>query len=68
MGSKSVCDYCGEEITGASIHLGDKAYCCQACAFEVQRSVDCGGRTDSPISRPIVEKIQPTSSPQTQEA
>ena len=28
-----------------------KVYCCEACAFEAKRSVDCGGRADSHITQ-----------------
>jgi hypothetical protein len=49
-----VCDFCGEEIKDEPIHRGNKVYCCEACAFEASRGTDCGGRTDSTISQPIV--------------
>ena len=51
-----VCEYCQEEIEAAPIRRGDRVYCCEACAFEAARSKDCGGRTDSHISAPIIEK------------
>jgi len=57
MGSVQICAHCGEEFSGTPIQAGEKTYCCEACAFEAQRSVDCGGRTDIPMSAPIVEKI-----------
>ena len=57
MAEKLICDYCGEEIEGEPIRRGDKVYCCEACAFEATRSVDCGGRADSHIARPIVEQM-----------
>ena len=56
MGEKLKCDNCHEEIEGESIRRGEKAYCCQACAFEASRSRDCGGRTDTVVSPPIVER------------
>ncbi len=40
------CDNCHEEIDKEPIRRGDKVYCCDACAFEAKRSVDCGGRGD----------------------
>jgi hypothetical protein len=52
---KSVCDFCGEELSEEVIRLGDKVYCCEACVFEAGRSKDCGGRTDSTFSEPIIE-------------
>lgn len=51
-----ICDFCGEEIQEEPIQRGNKIYCCEACAFEVSRGTDCGGRVDSTISQPIVEK------------
>jgi hypothetical protein len=51
-----ICDYCGEEIEEEPIRRGDKVYCCDACAFEASRSADCGGRSDSTFSQPIVEQ------------
>jgi hypothetical protein len=50
------CDFCGEEIEGDSIRRGSRTYCSQACAFEATRSADCSGRTDTPITKPVVEK------------
>ncbi|NLE43964.1 MAG: TRASH domain-containing protein [Chloroflexi bacterium] len=41
------CDYCHDEIEGEPIRRGKRVYCCEACAFEASRSVDCSGRTDS---------------------
>ena len=51
-----ICDYCGEEIEEEHIRRGDRVYCCDACAFEASRSADCGGRSDSTFSQPIVEQ------------
>jgi hypothetical protein len=59
MAEKSVCDNCGEELGKNPIHQGDLAYCCEACAFEASRSHDCGGRTDTHISKPIIEMPEP---------
>lgn len=42
-----LCDNCHEEVEGKPIRRGDKVYCCKACAFEANRSIDCSGRTDS---------------------
>ena len=50
-----VCDYCGEELPDEPIRVGERVYCCNACAFEAGRSKDCGGRTDSTISESIIE-------------
>jgi hypothetical protein len=50
------CAYCHEEIDGEPIRRGDRVYCCEACAFEASRSVDCGGRSDSNVAQPTVEK------------
>jgi hypothetical protein len=49
------CAYCHEEIEGEPIRRGDTVYCCEACAFEASRSMDCGGRSDSTISQSTVE-------------
>jgi len=51
-----ICDYCGEETEGEPIRRGDKVYCCEACAFEASRGADCGGRSDSTFSPPVVEQ------------
>ncbi|MFN2271618.1 MAG: TRASH domain-containing protein [Anaerolineae bacterium] len=55
MASELVCDYCGEELPDEPIRVGERVYCCNACAFEAGRSKDCGGRTDSTISESIIE-------------
>ncbi len=49
-----ICDYCGEEIDGEPVRRGSKVYCCEACAFEATRSVDCSGR-GAHFGPPIVE-------------
>jgi hypothetical protein len=59
MTEKRVCDYCGEELPEEPIGLGNQVYCCEACAFEAGRSSDCGGRTDTTISQPIIEMPEP---------
>jgi hypothetical protein len=43
------CDNCREELRPGDepIRRGDRVYCCEACAFEASRSVDCEGRADS---------------------
>jgi hypothetical protein len=51
-----VCDNCSEEIEGEPIRRGERAYCCEACAFEASRSADCGGRSDSTTAPPTVEQ------------
>ena len=56
MAETLLCDYCHEEFEGEPIRRGDKVYCCDACAFEGSRSVDCGGRSDSNIAQPTVEQ------------
>ena len=56
MAEKFVCDHCHEEFEGKPVRRGDKVYCCEACAFEATRSTDCGGRSDSVTSKPIVEQ------------
>lgn len=56
MAETLLCDYCHEEFEGEPIRRGDKVYCCDACAFEGSRSVDCGGRSDSNIAQPAVEQ------------
>lgn len=50
-----VCDNCREELPEDPIRRGNRVYCCEACAFEASRSHDCGGRTDSTISEPVIE-------------
>jgi hypothetical protein len=55
MTKELVCAYCGEELPAEPLRLGDKVYCCDACAFEAGRSQDCGGRTDSTFSEPVIE-------------
>jgi hypothetical protein len=50
-----ICDYCGEELPEELIRRGNRVYCCEACAFEAARSRDCGGRTDSTFSEPVIE-------------
>ena len=56
MAETLLCDHCHEEFEGEPIRRGDKVYCCDACAFEGSRSVDCGGRSDSNIAQPTVEQ------------
>ena len=51
-----LCDNCHEELGEEPIRRGDKIYCCEACAFEASRSVDCGGRSDSNVAQSTVEK------------
>lgn len=47
MGEKAVvCVFCGEPVGQDPVRRGAKVYCCEACAFEASRSVDCAGRTD----------------------
>jgi len=55
MTEKIVCDNCREEIKGEAVRRGRKVYCCEACAYEASRSIDCGGRSDSHIGKSIVE-------------
>ena len=54
------CDYCGDTVDDQPIVRGDgalaKVYCCEACAFEASRSTDCGGRTDSTVAGPVIER------------
>jgi hypothetical protein len=50
MGTEQKCDNCKEELGPSPVRRGEKVYCCEACAFEAQRSVDCGGRADSHIT------------------
>jgi hypothetical protein len=38
------CDNCGEELGANPVRRGGKVYCCEACAFEAQRSMDFGTR------------------------
>ena len=50
------CDYCEDEIEDEPVRRGGKVYCCEACAFEAARSRDCGGRTDSTVAPPVIER------------
>lgn len=56
MAEAQMCDNCHEEIGEEPVQRGDKVYCCEACAFEASRSVDCGGRSDSNVAQATVEK------------
>jgi hypothetical protein len=56
MAEPAVCDYCGDPIESDPIKRGSKVYCCEACAFEGSRSVDCGGRADTAIAQSSVEQ------------
>jgi hypothetical protein len=56
MPETSVCDYCGDPIESDPIQQGSKVYCCEACAFEGSRSVDCGGRADTTIAQSNIEQ------------
>lgn len=50
------CDNCEDQIEGEPIRRGSKVYCCEACEFEASRSIDCGGRTDSTVAPPVIER------------
>ncbi len=56
MNTEQKCENCGEELGPNPVRRGGKVYCCEACAFEAQRSVDCGGRSDSTTAPSIVEQ------------
>jgi nitrite reductase (NADH) large subunit len=56
MNTERKCDNCGEELGPNSVRRGEKVYCCEACAFEAQRSMDCGGRSDSTTAPSVVEQ------------
>jgi len=56
MGKELRCDYCHEPIEAETVRRGDRVYCSEACAFEAVRSADCGGRSDSTVSKPVVER------------
>ena len=56
MNTKQKCDNCGEELGLNPVRRGDKVYFCEACAFEAQRGVDCGGRSDSTTAPSVVER------------
>jgi hypothetical protein len=56
MAKDQLCDNCHEELGEEPVRRGDKVYCCEACAFEASRSVDCGGRSDSNVTQSNVEK------------
>ncbi len=58
MATRTVCDYCGEELGPTPVWRGDRVYCCEACALEATRSKDCGGRADSHMTASIVEPIK----------
>ena len=57
-GTERKCDNCGEELGPNPMQRGGKVYCCEACAFEAQRSADCGGRSDSTIAPSVVEQSE----------
>ncbi len=57
MNPEQKCDNCGEELGPNPMRRGEKVYCCEACVFEAQRSVDCGGRSDSTIAPSVVEQL-----------
>ena len=56
MDEPQVCNYCGDEVEQEPTLRGDKVYCCEACAFEAGRSSDCGGRTDSTVAKPVIDR------------
>jgi hypothetical protein len=56
MPETTVCDYCEDQIEGNPVQRGSKVYCCEACAFEGSRSVDCGGRSDTTIAQSNIEQ------------
>ncbi len=64
MTTETICAHCGEELTEDPIRLGEKVYCCEACAFEAGRSKDCGGRTDSVMTESKIDMPEPP--PETQ--
>jgi len=57
-GTERKCDNCGEELGPNPVQRGGQVYCCEACAFEAQRSADCGGRSDSTIALSVVEQSE----------
>lgn len=59
MTEQHLCDNCREELPERPIRRGNRVYCCEACAFEAARSQDCGGRTDSTFSQPVIEMPEP---------
>jgi hypothetical protein len=56
MTEAQLCAHCHEELGEEPVQRGDKVYCCEACAFEASRSVDCGGRSDSNVTQSTVEQ------------
>jgi hypothetical protein len=44
--NKTLCAFCGDTVGAEPVQRGANVYCCEACAFEAGRSVDCAGRTD----------------------
>ena len=59
---KQLCDFCGEELPPGPIRRGNRVYCTEACAFEAQRSHDCGGRADTTIRQRTIEIPEPPES------
>jgi hypothetical protein len=53
--AKTKCAFCDEELGPNPVYRGEKAYCCEACAYEAARAADCAGRTDAAMSAPAVE-------------
>jgi hypothetical protein len=58
MSTQQMCPNCGEELGPEPVQRGDKVYCCEACAYDAARSVDCGGRADSHLPGNIVEPLE----------
>jgi hypothetical protein len=56
MNNQQRCDNCGEKLGPHPVRRGEKVYCCEACAFEAQRSEDCAGRSDTVMAPPVVEQ------------
>ena len=61
MPDTQLCDHCHEPLTEKRISRGSKVYCCEACAFEATRSVDCSGRSDSHVSQPAGKDKPPAN-------
>ena len=59
MANLAQCAYCHEESDGEPVRIGDRLYCCEACAFEASQKTKsiCGGRSSVELAQRYKHKL-----------